>query len=282
MQSIGCWVWLAFGLLFPALAAAQLEHGSVLIVAYSPNEIVMAGDSRVINVQTGQFRDDYCKLAAPEGRILFGGTGLLESIGGFDSVGLVRHLVSHMTPNGDGGFVQQVATRWVDAMEQNYAKLQTNLVSRYIQENRGTRALDCTMFAGLGPGGGLSLVRAGVYYGGVPGGRPKLQGRIMTIPLQGPQRNSLSFAGCGNINVMESLLPPKTDWAKATVQHWKNLTGDVEAQTAMQVVQLTIAREKPQAYGGKEVVPVGGPVDAAEIRPNSSVRWLQRKPECAN
>ena len=272
---------LAFCLLFPALATAQLEHGSVLIVAYSPREIVMAVDSRVTNVRTGQFRDDYCKLAAPEGRILFGGTGLLESIGGFDSVGLVRRLVSHMTPNGDGGFVKQVATRWVDAMEQNYAKLPADLVSQFIQENGGMRALDCTMFAGVEPGHGLSLVRAGVYYGGVPGGRPTLRGRIATIPLQSAQRNFLSFAGCGNINILESLLPPTTDWAKATVQHWRGLNGDVEAQAAMQVVQLTIAREEPQAYGGKEVLPVGGPVDAAEIRPNSRVRWLQRKPNCA-
>jgi hypothetical protein len=274
------WV-LAFGLLFPALAAAQLEHGSVLIVAYSPSEIVMAADSRVVNVQTGQFRDDYCKLAAPEGKILFGGTGLLESIGGFDSVGLVRRLVSHMTPNGDGGFVQQVATRWADAMEQNYAKLPADLVSQFIQENGGSRALDCTMFAGIEPGGGLSLVRAQVYYGGVPGGRPTLQGRIAIIPLQSPQRNFLSFAGCGNIDILESLLQPKTDWGKATVQHWKDLTGDVEAEAAMQLVQLTIAREEPQTYHGKTVVPVGGPVDAAEIRPKSSVRWLQRKPDCA-
>jgi hypothetical protein len=272
---------LAFGLLFPVLGAAQLEHGSVLIVAYSPSEIVMAADSRVTNVQTGQFRDDYCKLAAPEGRILFGGTGLLESIGGFDSVGLVRRLVGHMTPNGDDGFVQQVATRWVDAMEQNYAKLPADLVNQFLQENGGTRALDCTMFAGVEAGGGLSLVRAGVYYGGVPGGRPTLQGRIEMIPLQSSQRSLLSFAGCGDINIMESLLARKTDWAKATVQHWNDLTGDVEAEAAMQVVQLTIAHEEPQAYGGKEVVPVGGRVDAAEIRPNSSVRWLQRKPDCA-
>ena len=272
---------LAFGLLLPVLASAQLEHGSVLIVAYSPSEIVMAADSRVINIQTGQFRDDYCKLAAPEGRILFGGTGLLESIGGFDSVGLARHLVSHMIPNGGGGFVRQVATRWADAMEQNYAKLPGDLVSQYIQENGRTRALDCTMFAGVDRSEGLSLVRAAVYYGGVPGGRSALQGRITIIPLQSPQRNSLTFAGCGDINIMESLLARKTDWAKATVRHWEDLTGDVEAQAATQVVQLTIAREEPQADGGKQIVPVGGPVDAAEIRPNSGVRWLRRKPDCA-
>lgn len=84
-----------------------------------------------------------------------------------------------------------------------------------------------------------------------------------------------------NIDILESLLPPKTDWAKATVQHWKDLTGDVEAQAAVQVVQLTIAREKPQAYGGKDLVPVGGPIDAVEIRPSSNIRWLQRKPDCA-
>lgn len=272
---------LVFAVLFPALAAAQLEHGSVLIVAYSPSEIVMAADSRVTNIQTGQFRDNYCKLAAPEGRILFGGTGLLESVGGFDSVGLVRRLVSHMTPTGNGGFVQQVATRWVNAMAQNYAKVPADLVSKALQKNGGTRALDCTMFAGAGPEGSLSLIRAGVYYGGVRGGRPTLQGRITIIPLQSSARNVLSFAGCGDINVMESLLPPKTDWAKAAVQHWKDLTGDIEAQAATQVVQLTIAHEKPQAYGGKEIVPVGGPIDSAEIRPNSSVRWLHRKPECA-
>ncbi|MGH9407286.1 MAG: hypothetical protein ACRD3D_15820 [Terriglobia bacterium] len=269
-------------LLFSAGAAvAQLEHGSVLIVAYSPNEIVMAADSRVTNVQTGQFRDNYCKLAVPGGKILFGGTGLVESIGGFDSVGLVRRIVSQMNPTGGDGFVQQVATRWANAMEQNYAKLPSNLVSEFIRENGGARALDCTMFAGAEPGGGLSLIRARVYYRGSPGGAPSLQGKIEIIPLQSPQPNFLSFAGCGNIDILQSLLPPKTDWARSTVEQWKHSTGDIESQAAIQVVQLTIAHEKPQSYGGKQVVLVGGPVDAAEVRQNGSVRWLQRKPDCA-
>lgn len=113
---------LAFGLLFPAVAAAYLEHGSVLIVAYSPSEIVMAADSRGTNVKTGQFRDDYCK---PVRRFR-----VARSIGSFDSVGLLRRRGAYDSERR-GGFVQQVATRGVDDMEQNYAKLPADLVRQF-------------------------------------------------------------------------------------------------------------------------------------------------------
>ena len=264
-----------------SLAKAQLEGGSVLIVTYSPDEIVMAADSRVTNIKTGQFRDNYCKLSAPGGKVLFGTTGLVESIGGFDSVGLFRRIAQEMSGDYKEGFVEQLAMRWADAMDQNYAKMPANLAEQFIGENSGKRALDCTLFAGVNPSGNLTLVRARLFYGKQANGGPTtVRYKIEVIPLEGPTPDYLNIAGCGNIDVLQQFTPPKTQANQAEVEQWKQLTGDVKAQIAVRLVNLTIAREKPEPFGGHQVVPVGGPVDAAEIQRGGAVKWIQRKPSC--
>lgn len=266
---------------FAPLAKPQAEGGSVLIFAYSPDEIVMAADSRVTDINTGVFRDNYCKLSAPGGKILFGTTGLVESTSGFDSIGLFRRIVSGMGGSYKEGFVEQVAFRWADAMDQNYARMPANLANQFIQENSGNRALDCTMFAGVEPSGNLSLVRARLFYGKASNGSPAtVRYKIEVIPLESPAPGYLNIGGCGDIDVLRQFTPPKTSSDKAEVAQWKLLTGDVKAQIANRLVNLTIAREKPQRIGGHEVVPVGGPVDAAEIRRGGRAGWIERKPNC--
>ncbi|MGH9344038.1 MAG: hypothetical protein ACRD19_09785 [Terriglobia bacterium] len=266
---------------FAPLAKPQVEGGSVLVVTYSPDEIVMAADSRVTNVKTGQFRDNYCKLSAPGGKVLFGTTGLVESIGGFDSTGLFRRIAGEINGNYKDGFVEQIATRWADAMDQNYAKMPANLVEQFIGENSGNRALDCTLFAGVEPSGSLSLVRARLFYGKPADGAPAtVRYKIEVIPLESPTPGYLNIAGCGNIDVLQQFTPPKTQPNQAEVEQWKLFTGDVKAQIAVRLVNLTIACEKAEPFGGHEVVPVGGPVDAAEIERGGSVKWIQRKPSC--
>lgn len=266
---------------FAAIAKSQLEGGSVLIVTYSPDEIAMAADSRVTNVQTGQFRDNYCKLSAPGGKVIFGTTGLVESIGGFDSIGLFRRIVREMGGDYQDGFVEEIATRWAGEMDQNYAKMPSNLVEQFIGENSGNRALDCTLFAGVEPSGSLSLVRARLFYGKPANGAPAaVRYKIEVIPLESPTPGYLNIAGCGNIDILGQFTPPKTKPNQAEVERWKLLTGDVKAQIAVRLVNLTLAREKPEPFGSHEVVPVGGPIDAAEIQRGGSVKWIQRKSSC--
>jgi hypothetical protein len=255
---------------FTPAAKSQLEDGSVLIVTYSPREIAMAADSRVTNVVTGQFRDSYCKISEAGGKIMFGGTGLLEGAG-----------VSDMGSNYRAGLVEETAARWADAMDRNYAKMPPERVKQFVQENAGNRSLDCSVFAGIEPSGDLSLVRARLFYGGSSSGAPgPFQYRIETIPLASPVQGYLNIAACGNIDVLQKFTPPQTDSTRAEVNHWKLLTGDVKAQIAVRLVQLTIEREKPKQYGGHKVIPVGGPIDAAEIRQGSGIKWLQRKSSC--
>ncbi len=262
-------------------ARAQFEGGSVLIFAYSPREIVMAADSRLINEQTGQFHDNYCKIAAPGGRILFGGTGIVASIGGFDAVRLARSIIQSESANPKGGLVLDAATRWADAMDENFAKMPPNIVKQAISQDGGNRALDCTLFAGIEPSGNLSLVRARLFYGPASsGGISAVRYQIEIIPLESPVPNYLNIGGCGNIDVLKEFTPPNSAGAKAEVQRWTLLKGDVKAQVAIRLAQLTIAREKPARFGPREVVPVGGPIDAAELNKNGGIKWLQRKPGC--
>ncbi len=248
------------------IAKAQLEGGSVLIVTYSPSEIVMAADSRLLNEQTGQFRDNYCKIAAPARKILLGETGIVASIGGFDAVRLATRIIQNEAATPKGGLVLDAATRWADAMDENFAKLPPNLVRQIISQDAGNRALDCTLFAGAQSSGKLSLVRARLFYGGASSSGPgAVRYQIETIPLESPAPNYLNIAGCGNIDVLKEFTPPHSDWAKAEVRRWTLLKGDVKAQVAIRLVQLTIAREKPERFGSQEVVPVGGPIDVADV-----------------
>lgn len=273
----------AFLLIAPSalFAKPQAQGGSVLIVVYSPAEIVMAADSRVTNVSTGMFRDNYCKLSAPGGKILFGTTGLVESTSGFDSIRVFRRIAGGMKGDHQEGFVEQVAFKWADAMDQNYAHMPAGLVEKFIKENSGDRALDCTMFAGVEPSGNLSLVRARLFYGAASSGAPAtVRYKIEVIPLESPAPGYLNIGGCGDIDVLRQFTPPKTPSNKAEVEQWKLLTGDVKAQIATRLVNLTIAREKPERVGGHEVVPVGGRVDTAEIKRGGNVEWIARKPSC--
>lgn len=259
---------------FAAAAKCQLEGGSVLVVVYSKDEIAMASDSRVTNEQTAQSRDDYCKVAAPGGKILFGGTGITESAGVFDAVGLARRIV-----DGEGSgktSVQAIATGWANAMGKNFQKMPRDRLEQIMTQNGGHQGLDCAMFAGGGPG--LSLVRVRFFQGG---GSRAIQGRIELISLNTPGNNpQINVAGCGEVDILREFTPPRADWAKAEVERWKSLTGDVQAKVAIRLVQLTISHEKPARFGAREIVPVGGPIDAAEIRRGADVKWIQRKPNC--
>lgn len=260
-------------------AGVQAEAGSVLIAVYSADEIAMAADSRVTNVKTGVFSDDYCKLAARGGRALFGTTGLVESIGGFDSAALFRRVAGELASNPRKGFVEQIAARWADQMDQNYAKMPPNLIHAFMGENSGARALDCSLFAGIDSSGDLSLARARLFYGAA-GNPADVRYKIEVIPLASATPGYIQIAGCGNIDVLKSFTPPKTPAAQAEVDSWKRFTRDPPAQIARRLVSLTIAREGKERFGGREVVPVGGAVDEAEARRGDSVKWLSLKRGC--
>lgn len=260
-------------------ASVQAEAGSVLVAVYSADEIAMAADSRVTNVKTGEFRDNYCKLAARDGKALFGTTGLVESIGGFDSAALFRRVAGALAANPRKGFVEQIATQWADQMDENYAKMPANLIHAFMSENSGNRALDCSLFAGVGPSGDLSLVRARLFYG-AGGNPPVVRYKIEVVPLASATPGYIQIAGCGNIDILKTFTPPKTPAAQAEVQSWKRFSSDPPAQIARRLVSLTIAREGPERFGGREIVPVGGAVDEAETRRGASVKWLSLKRGC--
>ena len=261
-----------------AIANSLPEIGSVVIVLYSHDEIVMAADSRVVNEQTGQYRGDYCKIVTPGAGFIYGATGITETAGAFDAAGLVRRLFREEGRNSEEGFIQGIAMKWANAMEQNLARLPANRLRQSAGEGRGAGALNCAMFAGVEPSGELALARARLFYRGVSGGGiPRVAAEITPIPLDKP---GINIAGCGDVDVLKSIVPPRTAWAKSEVERWQRFTGDAKAKIAIRLVQLTIDRERPRQFGSQEIVPVGGQIDAAEIVPERPVRWIQRKANC--
>jgi hypothetical protein len=261
-----------------AIANSLPEVGSVVIVLYSRDEIVMAADSRVVNEQTGQYRDDYCKIITPGDEFIYGATGITETAGAFNAAGLIRRLFREEGRHREDGFVQGMARKWTHAMEQNLAKLPSNRLRQSAGEGRGAGALNCAMFVGVETSGELALARARLFYRGVSaGGIPRVAAEITPIPLDKP---GINIAGCGDVDVLESIVPPRTAWAKSEVERWQHFTGDAKASIAIRLVQLTIDHERPRRFGFQEIVPVGGEIDAAEIVRERPVKWIQRKANC--
>ncbi len=261
-----------------AVANSPPEIGSVLIVLYSRDEIVMAADSRVVNEQTGQYRDDYCKIITPGDEFIYGATGITETAGAFDAAGLIRRLFREEGRLREDGFVQGIATKWANAMEQNLARLPSSRLRQSAGEGQGAGALNCAMFAGVEPSGRLALARARLFYRGVSGdGNSRVAAEITLISLDKP---GINIAGCGDVDVLESIVPPRTAWAKSEVERWQHFTGDAKAEIAIRLAQFTIDRERPRRFGFQEIVPVGGEIDAAEIAPKRPVKWIQRKANC--
>ncbi len=51
---------------------AQIQHGTVAVVYYTEDKIIMAADSRgLLLTQNAQPDDSVCKIAAPYGKMLF-------------------------------------------------------------------------------------------------------------------------------------------------------------------------------------------------------------------
>ncbi len=66
----------AFGLLIVALIVssptlAQINHGTVGVIYFTKDKIIIAADSRSIAIGNAPPSDSVCKIAAPHGKIVF-------------------------------------------------------------------------------------------------------------------------------------------------------------------------------------------------------------------
>jgi hypothetical protein len=257
-------------------ASAQVKSGTIIVIGYSKQKVVVAADSRE-ELKPGVYHDDACKITALNDKIIFLASGrtsdVTGGIRGWDSIREAKTALADVLhePTADGaGFIPRLAVRWASLIGLNIA--QHLRPEEELSLNDGQIYVDGTFF-------GLNREREieGAYE------RLRYTRALHSIQAHPPDVVSLpdqmmySAVG-GERDIALEFKEGKTERAqreaKSTVIKARNWSpADSDALMAKRLVELTIQYTLHPDH-------VGGDIDVAELSPKSGVRWIYRKPNC--
>jgi hypothetical protein len=268
------------GIIYPA--NAQIEHGSVGIIYYTNEKIVIAADSRGVKSRGSQKAsqdDTVCKIFAPDGKIVFVATGNVNytSAGQNDPVRpwmssvevrrAYHNIVAHYgTPRGH---VQEIAREWGRIMQEHFAMLYAAQPTHTASlADPQTGIITAGIFGGFAADGRLGLFVARVVIN--PSSPTPVSS--MADPVHCPNYN---FCAMGRAETFTEFVKVISERAREEKRTWvpaSPFLADRDILQAKRFVELTI---KYSQEGD-----VGGPVDAVELRKDGSLHWNGRKQNC--
>lgn len=257
---------------------AQVQHGSVAVIYYSDahDKIIMAADSRALWTDRSAPDDTVCKIAAPQGKLLFVST----NFGGWKNGGITDPVPSWMNVEeihraydtasilytAPGARVHGAADEWGKLITSHFRALlmeHPEVVTDIASKNDGV--LTKAFIGGLGNRGTMLMWKTTVSY----------QQGIVSYEMHGVSCPN-SFCPLGEIKIAQEFANQTSPRAKKEAKQWKPPTSskpeDYDTLKTMRLVELTI-----KYYKGNDV---GGIIDAVEMSKDGSVRWFAVKPNC--
>jgi hypothetical protein len=257
----------------------QIDSGSVVIIGYSQEKIIVATDSRTYHGQ-GRFDDNSCKIIVLTKNILFspGGNvaGHISEPTGWDAVREVRTaLVVATKESAPPDFMHRVAAEWSEKMKH---KLEQGMTERDWQSLENRRLIVAGYFAGLDEGGNIETVAGKLYRS--QEGPNSVRSVIWKLDQPRSLEKSMRFRAFGEGDVFNELMAGQTERAKQETRKLESEVAgmdlnDADIHKAIRYVQLSI-----QYAPHPEVV--GGEVDVAQLNRGGTLRWIHRKPQCTD
>src|SRR4029077_17580065 len=287
--------WLLPLALFPIIsspALAQIQHGTVAVIYYSKDKIIMAADSRALN-ENAPPSDSECKVAALYGKIIFvsSGAAVYEKGSRGDRVGSWTNTEENRRAYDAASLlyatshdrVVGAATEWGKSISSHFQSLffwHPEKIAFVTQGGSGilTRAL----IGGLDDSGNLILVQTLVMFKGQPS--PALFPNPYPYPLAVgpapyPVTNVVSCRGycaIGEIEVEQEFVNLTSERAKKEAKEWKPpkraKTADYDILRTRRLVELTI-----EYHAGD----VGGSIDIVQMDKDGRVHWYAIKENCS-
>lgn len=253
---------------------SQAQHGSFIAVTSSPDEIVVAADSRTHD-GTG-FADNHCKISALGNKLIFAasgetGEGPLAGPPVWDANTLAHHEFHRFTA-GKGAPQYSIlgfAKAWGQAAE---VKVQSAFNRKvFVGTVDGSHAIMDVIFAGFSDGK-LSIVMANILY---EGGKAR-------FTVQGVSNEPGKQLVSGRKEVMEALQREDPTLIREIVRDSANVKpgDDITAYSAIEDVKLTIEHQTGVMVNGKRMDTVGGPIDAVIVYRSDGIKWIDRKSNC--
>jgi hypothetical protein len=257
-------------------AAAQLTQGSVAVGYFSDKKLIIAADSRAIDIKGGTPDDTKCKIAVLGGKVIFvstGGAGYStieqsDPVQGWNNIDEARRAYEMIVGKSENasGHTRAVANQWAELMVTHFVGLNLFHPDRaasiaYVTHGVPTIAL----FGGRDLSGNLELISITITL--VPN-------RIPAVAFGSPPV-ACTLCVIGEADVPIEFIHVTSGRAKLDAKHWRafndSSTSDYDIRHTMHFVELT---EKYHASN------VGGPIDAVQLTREGNLRWLSRKKNC--
>ncbi|MGA9390873.1 MAG: hypothetical protein WBV69_10545 [Candidatus Sulfotelmatobacter sp.] len=271
---------LIFLLAVDAITVAQFESGTVIVVGYSQNKIIIAADSR--SVDEGKVpTDNDCKITALSNKLFFSASGRTHDVTlgmlGWDATDQARQALAAVSTHAPiGTFTQAMAIEWAQLIGQNISH---NIRQQEYDSLIPRHVYIAGIFAGLGPNVDLQGTHIRVDRG--ESSRPIERHMIYTTPVELPLSDTMGYLSLsGQTEILNEFIG--TGSARAKIERAITLKEskrwpifDSDARMVIRLTELVI-----KYWNHPELA--HGPVDAVEIDKGGSVRWIQRKPNCTD
>ncbi|MCU0226836.1 MAG: hypothetical protein MUF01_04285 [Bryobacterales bacterium] len=251
----------------PASAQA-LETGTVIVVAYSKQRIVVAADSRASFMAEG-FQDEVCKIAHPARKVLFAASGMVGA-GDWYAADVAKQVAARLVadnPYLSESSLVSLAEAWGRAMAEKIRALPPQAIQKYMRDSQ-TAAL----FAGLDRADEVNMVQVRLTpVAAARGIDVRMEVKRVAIDPSGTH-----FLAFGRPQVAMEFLGRKTAVAQAEAAKWPEYfrgSQDIAQDVAIRLVELTGHYDERKDL-------VGGSTAAIRMDGQGGVRWLKRPASC--
>jgi len=276
-------VCLAYIVFVPSSSQTQVESGTVVIIGYSKEEVIIAADSRETDGH-GAYRDEACKIAVLNNKLMFTAAGEARSVLNgselWDATREARAALAdteRLNTDAAGDFIDRVARRWG-------ALLATNIGSNMRPEEALKLANDQVlvngMFIGLDDRQGLHMSHEII--------RARIIEKIPEIAVDSVKvvtmTENILFRALGEGDISDEFEFGRStrsrQWKLEVPRFARVHRVSNEAAEAMLRVDLTGAYGRDTVPNNPTVHLVGGKTDAAELKRGGRVHWISRKSQC--
>jgi hypothetical protein len=270
-------------LLVAASTFSRTKSGTIILVFYSSDKVVMVADSRVElhGKADAVFRDDGCKLFELDKKLIAGITGVTGrefspgEIGEpWDIVEYVKRDAESIVKTSADDVAEAMARRWGQTLRTLLDKEFADPTSPIVDLN--SHLLSSATFAGVSLSGDLSVYTVTATCCAAVKGKKRA---LVDINLQQPTSDGYPVGALGiaaGFSILNELIENKTARAQAESREWNKKVPSISARDMDARLTAHFADAIIRFSGDKCV---GGPIDIVELDRNG-YRWVERKTAC--
>jgi hypothetical protein len=269
--------WFGFFAITSSSTLAQLQHGTVGVVYFTKDKVIVAADSRVL-VRGRSPADTACKIATPRGQMVFvsanvmsytnGGIGdFVDSWSNNDEIHRAYDTASLLYATRHDRIVG-TAFEWGKSISSHFESLLLSHPEKIDEIVGKNEVLTIAEIAGLDNDGTFILFQIRIFFkkGVSPAIFPEVR-QILDCPK--------SFCAIGEVGIKDEFCNLASKRAKKEAKKWKppkkSSPADYDILRTKRLVELTIQYHDDD---------VGGPVDAVQLDRDGTVRWIAPKENC--